>query len=394
VRGIEDVVIDRRMFLQAGMVATGAVAFGGSLWRPALAAPAKPGVSPYGALAAADGNGVRLPAGFTSRVVARSGQQVAGTSYVWHFAPDGGAAYFTSTGGWIYVSNSEVDAPNGGASAIRFAGDGSIERAYRILSGTDRNCAGGATLEYHTAARWLSGEEVSRGQIWECDPRGVVPAVARPAMGKFQHEAAAVDPVRKVVYLTEDRTDGCFYRFVPTNYPDLSAGVLEVLCSSTETGPVTWQPVPDPSASPTSTRHQVAAAKHFNGGEGCWYDSDTSYFTTKGDNRVWAYHAATSQLDLLYDDDLAGSGTSLRGVDNITVSKAKDMYVAEDGDNMEICIITPDDVVAPFLRVEGHTGSELTGVAFNPAGNRLYFSSQRGTDGAGVTFEVHGPFRS
>ncbi|MCM0673257.1 PhoX family protein [Micromonospora phytophila] len=390
--------MDRRWLLRTGVVATGAVAFGGSLWRSAMAAPAMPGPSPYGPLRAADGNGLRLPEGFRSRIVARSGVKVPGTSYTWHYNPDGGATFATYTeNGWIYVSNAEIEAPRGGASAIRFAGDGRILGAYSILTGTDRNCAGGPTVvgRRDTSARWLSGEEVSRGQIWECDPRGQRAAVARPAMGKFTHEAAAVDPVRQVVYLTEDRTDGCFYRFRPTTFPDLSTGVLEVLCSSsTTTGPVTWKRVPDPSASGTSTRYQVAGVQRFNGGEGCWYEDDVCYFTTKGDNRVWAYRAATSELGLLYDDDLTVSGTPLRGVDNITMSHSKDLYVAEDGDNMEICVITPAGVVATFLQLEGHAGSELTGVAFNPAGDRLYFSSQRGVNGAGgVTFEVYGPFR-
>ena len=48
---------------------------------------------------------------------------------------------------------------------------------------------------------------------------------------------------------------------------------------------------------------------------------------------------------------------------------------------MEICMITPDDKVSPFLRITGQAGSEITGPAFTPAGNRLYFSSQRGTSG-------------
>src|SRR3712207_7932923 len=43
---------------------------------------------------------------------------------------------------------------------------------------------------------------------------------------------------------------------------------------------------------------------------------------------------------------------------------------------------------SPFLRVVGHAGSEVTGIAFNPAGDRLYFSSQRGSSGTGVTFVV------
>jgi len=53
--------------------------------------------------------------------------------------------------------------------------------------------------------------------------------------------------------------------------------------------------------------------------------------------------------------------------------------------------------MAPSLRVVGHPNSELCGPAFSPDGSRLYFSSQRGTIGlglAGITYEVHGPFRS
>ena len=42
-----------------------------------------------------------------------------GTGYVWHGWPDGGATYPAPDGGWVYVSNSELDGTNGGASAIR-----------------------------------------------------------------------------------------------------------------------------------------------------------------------------------------------------------------------------------------------------------------------------------
>jgi secreted PhoX family phosphatase len=52
---------------------------------------------------------------------------------------------------------------------------------------------------------WLSCEEVSRGYVFECDPRGPASAaVRRSALGRFKHEAAAADPVRKVIYQTED----------------------------------------------------------------------------------------------------------------------------------------------------------------------------------------------
>ncbi|WP_121746917.1 alkaline phosphatase PhoX [Streptomyces sp. E2N166] len=384
--------MERRTLLRTAIVGGSAV-LGGTLWRgAAYAAPAQPGSGPYGALGAPDANGIRLPAGFTSRVIARSGQKVAGTSYTWHNAPDGGACYADGAG-WIYVSNSEIN-PSGGASAVRFSSTGAVTSAYRVLSGTRQNCAGGRT-PWNT---WLSCEEVDRGYVYETDPWGVKAAVRRDAMGRFKHEAAAADPVREVVYLTEDVSDGCFYRFRPTTWGDLSSGTLEVLVAGSSTsGPVTWARVPDPSGA-TATRRQVSGAKRFNGGEGCHYADDTCWFTTKGDNRVWQYNATAQTIELAYDDSLVTSGTApLTGVDNVTGSSSGDLFVAEDGGNMEICVITPSDVIAPFLRVDGQSGSEITGPAFSPDGTRLYFSSQRGTSGSssgGITYEVRGPFRA
>ena len=144
---------------------------------------------------------------------------------------------------------------------------------------------------------------------------------------------------------------------------------------------MTWARVPDPDGSPTLTRSQVAGAKRFNGGEGCYYADGICWFTTKGDNRVWAYDAVNQRIDLAYDDSLVSGTPPLTGVDNITGSRGGDLFVAEDGGNMEINIITPDEVVAPFLRITGQGSSEITGPAFSPDGTRLYFSSQRGTSG-------------
>ncbi|WP_031171239.1 alkaline phosphatase PhoX [Streptosporangium roseum] len=384
--------MERRTFLRTSALGASTLAFTGSLWQDALAAPAQNAPGPYGALLAADGNGIRLPAGFTSRVIARSGQVVPGTSHTWHSAPDGGAC-FADGGGWIYVSNSEVN-PGGGASAIRFDSSGVIVSADSILSGTRQNCAGGAT-PWNT---WLSCEEVSLGYVYETYPFGG-PAVRRPAMGRFKHEAAAADPVRKVIYLTEDETDGRFYRFVPATWGDLSSGTLQALVAGSATsGSFTWADVPDPDGSPTVTRSQVAGSKSFNGGEGCHYAGDTVWFTTKGDNRVWQVDVAAGTYELAYDDSLVSSGTApLTGVDNLTGSSFGDLYVAEDGGNMEICLITPDDRISPFLRINGQGSSEITGPAFTPAGDRLYFSSQRGTSGSssgGITYCVTGPFRT
>ncbi|MFI1467414.1 PhoX family protein [Streptomyces wuyuanensis] len=386
--------MERRSFLRGAVIGTSAAAFGGTLWQGAAsAAPAQPGPGPYGALGAADANGIRLPAGFTSRVIARSGQKVGSTSYTWHNAPDGGACFADGTG-WIYVSNSEIN-PSGGAGAVRFSSTGAITGAYRILSGTRTNCAGGKT-PWNT---WLSCEEVSLGYVYETDPWGVDAAVRRDAMGRFKHEAAAADPVRRVVYLTEDESNGCLYRFIPTTWGDLSSGTLQVLVAGTAaSGSFCWANVPDPDGSPTATRNQVSGAKRFNGGEGCHYANDTVWFTTKGDNRLWQLNLDAGTYELAYDDSLVTGGSApLTGVDNVTGSSSGDLFVAEDGGNMEICLITPDDVVASFLRINGQSGSEITGPAFSPDGRRLYFSSQRGTSGSssgGITYEVTGPFRA
>jgi secreted PhoX family phosphatase len=136
----------------------------------------------------------------------------------------------------------------------------------------------------------------------------------------------------------------------------------------------------------------VPASTAFNGGEGIWYHAGTVYFTTKGDNRVWAYDAAAASLAILYDDDNY-SPPPLTGVDNVTVTPGGYVLVAEDGGNMQIVAIAPGGEIGPVLQLIGHDSSEITGPALDPSGTRLYFSSQRGAGGGiGVTFEVTGPF--
>ncbi len=393
-------LISRRQLIASGALAAGALAGSPRLLREALAAPARAGESPYGALGPPDANGLMLPPGFSSREIARGLSPVAG--YPWPVFPDGQATFQAAGGGWILVTNSEsLSATGAGTSAIRFAADGAITSAYRILGGTNANCAGGPT----PWGTWLSCEEHAAGLVWECDPAGVLPARARPALGVFNHEAAAVEPGGRQVYLTEDDGEGGFYRFTPTAYPDLSEGVLEVAVVAAD-GSVSWRTLPNPTPTPveTPTREQVPEMTRFDGGEGIWHDGGVVYFTTKGDKRLWAYDARTGMLEIVFDH-AAAPDSSLDAVDNVTVSAAGEIFVCEDGGNMEIGLITPERAVSPFLRftgpahpVEGEYRSEVCGVVFDPSGTRMYCTSQRAhphtsrAPGPGAVYEISGPF--
>lgn len=403
----------RRALLRNSLKTAGVMALGPALAQvPRIASAETGSLMALGPLREPDALGIRLPAGFSARQIAQAFRRVPNTQQTWHIFPDGGACFPTPEGGWVYASNCEFPVA-GGAQAVRFAANGDIIDAYNILSGTSLNCAGGAT----PWGTWLSCEERDWGYVWECDPLGINKAVRHPAMGAFKHEAAAVDAERQHVYMTEDVGDGCLYRFTPKQYPDLSQGVLEVAVvegfdTATDIAPdqevgVRWLPVDYAAPSlargigslslqAIPTRHQIAEATHFKGGEGIWYQDDILYFTTKGDDRVWELHVGTQTLSVLYDFKTA-ENPILSGVDNIVVTPAGEVIVAEDGGDMQLVVVNSEGDVSPLLQVMDQDHSELTGPAFNPVGDRLYFSSQRGPkrrfpSNIGVTYEVQGPF--
>ena len=387
----------RREFIGAGVVATGAVALGATFWDDVFGSAGSAARSPqrgYGPRGAADEHGLRLPEGFRSRLIARGREPVEGTSYRWHEASDGMACFTTDDGGWILVSNSEV--LEGGASAMRFGADAQPRSAYRVLDGTSQNCSGGAT----PWGTWLSCEEIQGGLVWECDPAGSRRALARPAMGTFKHEAAAVDPRGRVVYLTEDLLDGGVYRFTPTRWRDLSEGMLEIATVASG-GRVSWTKVPDPAGRRSPTRRQVRGSTRFKRAEGIWHDDGVVYIATTGDHKIHAYDIANERMEVLYDG-LNSADAPLLRVDQLTANRAGEVFVCEDiaTEEIDIGLIDRSGRVSRFLSATGtqHAGSELTGVTFDPSGSRMYFSSQRAfgqerLPGPGAIFEVSGPFR-
>ena len=337
-----------------------------------------------------DENGLLLPPNCHSRIIARSGNKVKNSDYEWHAAPDGGGVLPTEDGGWIYVSNSEMKNKKGGVGAIQFNSNGDITTSYSILEGTERNC-GGCVTPWNT---WLSCEEFRDGITWECDPYGKVAAVARPKLGAFTHESIAIDPKTHVLYLTEDTTDSCFYRFLPAQISngkaDLSDGILEIAVVDNNES-VTWMKIDDPLAKLVATRRQRQGATKFNGGEGIVYNKGKIFFDTKGDNRIWKYDIQSNRLTLFYDAN-SFKTPILTGVDTIAVYQ-DNLFVCEDGGNMQIVAITPQHQIKPILQLVGHDDSEITGVAIAPDKSRLYFNSQRGTTGRpedAITFEVVG----
>jgi len=376
----------RRELVQKSATLAAAAAVGWRTFGLPASSLAAPPVG-YGPLGEPDANGVRLPSGFRARLLGRTGDPVLGTNYVWHPDPDGAATFATADGGWILTVNSEDNGTAGGVSAIRFDSLGQPRSAYRILTGTKWNCAGGAT----PWGTWLSCEEFRNGRVWECNPFVPSQGVARPALGVRPHEAAPVHPRTGFVYLTEDDHDGRLYRFRPDRRADLASGALEV-ASVAASGAVSWLP-----ASPKQP-YRKADATVFDRGEGAWISRDVLYFSTTANDRVWALDLLTMKIKVIYDGQGANAADALHEPDNVTVhERTGSAFVAEDADDIQLVQLVPSGAAwtaVPFLQFAGHDGSEVTGPVFSPDGSRLYVNSQRGIDGAGMTFEITGPFAS
>ena len=125
---------------------------------------------------------------------------------------------------------------------------------------------------------------------------------------------------------------------------------------------------------------------------------DVVMFTTKGDDRIWEYNIATGLNRIRYQ---AGEPT-LCGVDNVWIDQKSGMvFVAEDGGDMQVVMLRPDNTLVTVAQIPGQQWSEVTGPCLSPDGQHLYFNSQRGVLGSteepigipvGISYCISGPW--
>lgn len=312
-------------------------------------------------------------------------------------------------------------AVNGGTTTLEVDSRGNLLSQYVSLAGTAVNCAGGRT----PWGTWLTceetegvkGETKSHGWVFEVDPDGRrTEPVPLTGLGRFAHEAVAVDPHTLTAYLTEDASGpfGLFYRFRPRAHRGgyhayRAGGRLEAmnvrgvpdLSLVTEPGArlrVEWLDVPDPSAKTTSMREQFDTITRSQKLEGAWWGHGKAYFVASfshsGDGaardhagQVWTYDPRRDEIELQL---IFKPGGRFDGPDNITVSPyGGGVILAEDGDGEQYLVGTTRKDKPFAMARNALNGSEFTGVTFSPDG-RVLFANRQSDPGA--TFAITGPW--
>jgi secreted PhoX family phosphatase len=450
--------VNRREFFTRSAMAAGAGTLGAGIFdalvaRAAFADPSKGrgGAVGYGPLSPA-GDDLALPAGFQYRVVTNEGDPMD-DGFPAPKAMDGMATFALPNGNVLLVRNHEDGQagaffrprPPGSTSSTEgilnsiletdygprsfaydaYAGGGTVTlevepHGHRrlvgqhwSLVGTVRNCAGGLT----PWGSWLSCEETlesststgyaqNHGYIFEV-PIDTVPGVPvtpvpLKGLGRFAHEAVAVDPATGIVYETEDQGDGSgFYRFVPSVKPnspgDLAAtgGVLQMLkvvgVNGYETAinqsigaplAVEWVTIANPDPVPATgaagsavfTAGLALGGARFRRLEGCWYAGGRIYFdSTNGGNmgfgQIWVYDPAAETLTLVVESP---SHHVFDGPDNLCVTPGGGLIVCEDATAAQFLRgISPSGEIFDFARNLRNT-IEFAGACFSPDGRTLF----------------------
>ncbi len=449
----------RRTFIkQAGFVSLGFM----GLHKFTNAFPAGMHKMGYGPLLPDPDNALILPKGFTYKIISRKGNKMSDG----FFQPglSDGMAAFESGGKTLLVRNHEISPGDleqgpygskgellnkinkdliydfgrgeriglGGTTNVVFnEKTQEVEKEFLSLTGTYRNCAGGPT----PWGTWVTCEETSaradeflekdHGYNFEVKASangGLQAPVPLKAMGRFTHEAVAVDPDTGIVYETEDDSEGLIYRFIPDKYGDLSSGKLQALmvrdqpgCDTrnwkkleTEEFPVNkpmevvWIDLEDIDSPDSDLRFRgfEDGAARFARGEGMWYGNGEVYFAcTNGgkenNGQIFRYvpgkyegtdreNEAPGTLELFIE---SMNSDLMQFADNLTVAPWGDVIVAEDKSEPRLVGITPKGEMYHIAKNIGFQ-SEFAGVCFSPSGDTLFVNIQ----GPGLTVAIQGPW--
>jgi secreted PhoX family phosphatase len=343
------------------------------------------------------------------------------------------ALFVDGTEGSVYDSGQTTPCLGGTTTLVYDTRNGQLERHYLSLAGTLRNCAGGPT-PWNT---WVTCEEtvertddvLSRDhgfnfEVPAVEEIGLADPVPLTAMGRFNHEAIAVDPSTGIVYQTEDRSDGMIYRFIPRVPGKLKeGGKLQAMALRDKKRldtrnhgefptvipgkplKVKWIDLDDVMAPNDDLRYRGygLGAARFARGEGMWYGRNAVYFAcTSGGKeekgQIWRYvpsphegknreKGSPGTLELFVEPN---DSQLVENADNLTVSPWGDLILCEDGPGGDGLVgVTPAGELYKFGR-NAMNESELAGVTFSPDGSTLFVNIQS----PGLTLAITGPWRS